>query len=224
MRVVYILPTSVGGLPHYVAELVNAISNYIDAIVIKPTKTAADNIFSERVEVINAFKPFTISFVSLAKGKISLTSIKNIISYNNIKIIKKINPDIIHFVDINPILEIFTRLHRLDLKPIITTFHDYIPKRKIILRRGKEIEADTPFLVEVVVNISNILNLLKPEIKKWGIIVHTKKVKEKLIRDGVPADRIFIIPHGAYTFFREYVRSLNEENNCILFFRKHCPS
>ena len=223
MKVVYVLPTSVGGIPHYVAELANAIANYTDVTVIKPIKTTADNIFSKKVEVINAFKPFTISYANLAKGKLSFASIKNIISYNNIKIIKEINPDIIHFAaDINPILELFTWLHKLDLKyRIVTTAHDYAPKNKVILQWRKELE---PFLIEIVNSIGNILNLLKPRINKCGIIVHTKKVKEKLIRDGVPADRIFIIPHGAYTFFREYVRSLNEENNCILFFRKHCPS
>lgn len=36
MRVVYILPTEVGGLPHYVAELTNAVFNYADITVIKP--------------------------------------------------------------------------------------------------------------------------------------------------------------------------------------------
>ena len=227
LKVVYILPTSVGGLPHYAAELANAVANYIDVIVIKPTKTTADNIFSERVKVINAFKPFTISFANLAKRNLSFVSIKNMISYNNIKIIKEINPDIIHFAaDINPILEIFTWLHKLDLKyHIVVTYHDYIPKRKNILRRGENFEVETSFLIETAYNIINILNLLKPEIKKSGIIVHTKKVKEKLIRSGVSADRIYIIPHGVYTCFRELnrVRSINEENNCILFFGNIVP-
>jgi len=235
LKVVYVLPTSVGGLPHYVAELANAIANYIeDVVVIKPTKTTADNIFSDRVKVINAFKPFSISFASLAKGKISLASIKNMISYNNIKIIKEINPDIIHFAaDANPILEIFTRLHRLDQNYCtIVTFHDYILERKVILRRGKELLVDTPFLIVIVNNINNILlNLLKPEMNKCGIIVHTKRVKEKLIRNGVPADRIHIIPHGAYTFFRKLncvqsIQSINKENSNIniLFFGNIVPA
>jgi len=231
LKVVYVLPTSVGGLPHYVAELANAIANYVDVTVIKPTKTTADNIFSERVKIINAFRPFTISFASLAKGKISFTSIKNMISYNSVKIIKKINPDIIHFAaDINPILEFFTWLHELDLKyPIVITFHDYPSKRKIILQRRKKLEVDTPFFTAIVnsinATINLLLNLLKFKIKKCGIIVHTKKVKEKLIRSGIPADKIYIIPHGAYTFFRKlnYVRPINEENNCILFFGNIIP-
>lgn len=232
MKVVYVLPTSVGGIPHYVAELANAVANYVDVVVIKPTKTTADNIFSDKVKTVNAFKQFTISFASLAKGEISFTNIKSIISYTNIKIIKEINPDIVHFAaGIPPILEIFTSLYRLDMEYCtIVTFHDYLPRESIILRRGKELQADTPFLIVIVLNINNILNLflnlLKLEIKKGGIIVHSKKTKEKLVKDGIPAEKIYIIPHGAYTFFREldHARSKKINNNCILFFRKHCPS
>ncbi|RLI84478.1 MAG: sugar transferase [Archaeoglobales archaeon] len=226
MKVVYILPTSVGGLPHYVAELANAVANYANVTVIKPIKTTADNIFSNNVKIVNAFKPFIISFASLAKGEISFTSIKNIISYNNINVIGKINPDIIHFAaDLPPILEIFTYLHKLDVKyRTVVTFHDYIPRRSIILRRGRELLADAPFLTVIAQNINNLLNLLKPEIKIDGIIVHSKKTKEKLIKSGV-SRRVYVIPHGVYTFFRElnHARSIKEENNCILFFGNICP-
>ena len=221
MKVIYILPTSVGGLPHYVAELANTIANYVDVIVIKPTKTTADNIFSDKVKIVNAFKPFTLSFISLAKGKISFTSLINTISYSNIKVIKKINPDIIHFAaGLPPILEIFTYLHKLDVKYCtVVTFHDYIPRGSIILRRGRELLADASFLTVIAQNINNLLNLLKPEIKIDGIIVHSKKTKEKLIKRGV-SRRVYVIPHGVYTFFKELnrARSIKEENNCILFF------
>ena len=35
MKVVYVLPISWGGIPHYTAELANAISKFVGVIVIK---------------------------------------------------------------------------------------------------------------------------------------------------------------------------------------------
>ena len=54
MKVVYVLLTSLGGIPHYTAELANAMANHAEVIVFKP-KDSNDQLFSEKVQLLNVF-------------------------------------------------------------------------------------------------------------------------------------------------------------------------
>jgi hypothetical protein len=56
MRVVYVLSTCGGGIPYCQAELANAVAKLAEVIVVKPEKTTGDNIFSEDIGIVNAFK------------------------------------------------------------------------------------------------------------------------------------------------------------------------
>ncbi|MCX7998461.1 MAG: glycosyltransferase family 4 protein [Leptospiraceae bacterium] len=221
MKIAYILLTGKGGLPHYTAELANAISKHAEVVVVKPKRTTADDVFSNRLDVVNAFEPMDLSFVDIyKKTAISFKTIKGILSFKNIKIVKEIKPDVIHFsAGLIPPIHIFIRLHKLDqLLPIITTFHD-VPPRKILMLPGRDFYSGS-FLNVIAVNVGNFLNLLMPKIKYSKIIVHTKNNKDRLIEQGFDHPRkIVIIPHGVYSFFRNYINNkIDEEKNCILFF------
>ena len=85
-------------MPHYVAELANEVSKYAEVTLIKPEITTADNLFHRNVEIINAFKELILSFVDFYDLKralkvFTLTNILKILSYRNIDVVKKINPD-----------------------------------------------------------------------------------------------------------------------------------
>ena len=100
-----------GGLPHYTAELANAVARYADVTVIKP-KDANDELFSEDIKVINAFKPLSFSREHEIKA-FCLENMKNFFSYRNIRMINELKPDIIHFPGIYPHTSFFTYSYKL---------------------------------------------------------------------------------------------------------------
>jgi len=209
MKVAYILPISWGGIPHYTAELTSAVSKYANVIVLKP-KDPNDELFSEDVKVINVFKPMHFS----RKQKISVFSSKNIInffSFRNIKLINEIKPDIIHFPELYPQSSIFTFLYRLHRKyPVVSTLHATF-KSPLELLSAKNL---------VYGVLASFTELTKYLVKSDAIIVHTKKDKDTLVRRGVDPNKIAVIPHGAYTFFKKYEtwKNVGSQKNCILFF------
>ena len=208
MRIIYILPISWGGIPHYAAELANAVSKYADVVVLKP-KDSNDELFSEYVKVINVFKPVHFS----RKQKISAFSPKNIISFfsfRNIKLIDDINPDIIHFPELYPQSSIFAFLYGLCKRyPVVATLHETFLSPIDLLFVGEG------FIYGMIAFVSELLkHLVKPD----AVIVHTKKDVEILTRKGLDPSKIAVIPHGAYAFFKKYAEEHVEEPNTILFF------
>lgn len=224
MRVIYVLGTSRGGLPHYTAELANAVSNYAEVTVIKPKKTTADDVFSDNVEVIDAFKPLALSFVDIYKMRaFSLDNLKNFLSYYNIELIEKIekiNPDILHFTCLPPqVYSLAWRLFKMKY-PIVETVHSTLSNSRFV---RVTIKAGIRNLL-LTLSLLPILTL-GPSIKvSQKIIVHAKENKRDLIDRGVPSEKIVVIPHGVYDFFKKnYKSKRREEKDCILFFGNIVP-
>lgn len=209
MKVVYVLPISWGGIPHYTAELANAISKYVDVIVIKPNDQN-DELFTENVEIINAFKPMYFS----VKYKIKAFTPRNLInffSFKNIKIIDSIRPDILHFPGgIYPQVAVFSLLHNIHRKyPIVNTVHGIFSPSAIF--RVKSL---------TFVILAGLADRISYLVKSDIIIVHTREDKDKLVRRGINPRNIVIIPHGTYTFFKKYCKKdkVPNDKNYILFF------
>ena len=230
MRVVYVLGTSRGGLPHYTAELANAVSNYADVIVIKPKKTTADDIFSDKVEVIDAFKPLDISFVDIYKMRaFSLNNLKNFLSYHNTELIEKINSDIIHFTCLPPQVYLLAWTLFKKKYPIVETIHSTLSISKSI-RVSIKTDIQTLALTLLVSSIRLLIErasiyTLSPSVKvSQRIIVHAKEDKKNLMDGGIPSEKIVVIPHGVYDFFKKnYKSKRREEKNCVLFFGNIVP-
>ena len=222
MKIAYVLLSSKGGIPHYVACLANAVSKYADVVLLKPDKTTADDIFSNRIEVVNAFKSMDLSYVDIYKRTfISLKTVEGLLSYKNLKMVEEVKPDLVHFPGgFIPPIQIFIRLHKLDEKyPVLVTLHNVLPKRFFMLPK-RDIPFE-PFLNVVVANIANFLDLLMPRVKCERVIVHTQGNRERLIERGLPPQKVVVIPHGVFNFFKNYGNNsddLKEEKNCVLFF------
>ena len=211
MKVVYILAVSWGGIPHYTAELANAVSKYADVVVLKP-KDHNDSLFSKDIEVMQVFKPLQFSRGNI-KRAYSLGNLRNMFSYVNVKIINKINTDVIHFPELYPYLNPFVCLYRLSNKcPIIYTSHAPLPLKtlKTYIRLWTLPET-------LVYSVSVVTKML---VKVNKIIVHTQEAKNILIRSGVNPEKIEVIPHGVYTLFKKYKQNNEKEaeENCILLF------
>jgi glycosyltransferase involved in cell wall biosynthesis len=189
MKVIYILTQNRGGLLHYTAQLANAVSKYAEVIIIGPQKFP-EHYFSNSIKTLNVLN------CPIKKNMI------NIISFKNIKIIKKINPDVIHLTIPHPITPLFVSLFKLGQKyPIVFTKHDPKPH---IDKYPQEVVADL---------LHNTL------ISYDKIIVHSGKHKEILIKRGFLEKKIAVIAHGDYSFFVDYGGNMiHAEKNCILFF------
>lgn len=208
MKVAYVLTVGWGGIPHYTAELANAVSKYADATVLKP-KDSNDELFSEDVEVINAFEPMPFSRGNEIKV-FSFRNLVNFFSFRNIKLINKIKPDIVHFSGLYPQTSLFTFLYKIYKKyPTINTFHG-------LHRRPLDQLGTDKNLLGILVSIADFMKYL---VKLDAGIVHTRKDKDVLLKSSLNVKSIAVIPHGAYTFLKRYGETETEsEGNCILFF------
>ena len=220
MKVVYVLGTGSGGIPHYTAELANAISRYAKVFVIKPNKTTADEFFSKDVKVINAFKPLNLTFKDMysmfrATKMFSPINLLKFLSYRHLsKVIHEIDPDIVHFIDLYPPVHIFAL--KIKEYPIVVTFHGVSPG--IIKINTSNLNL---FLISSITSVWNLLSSLLFRMKIDKAIVHTKIHKEFLIRRGISEEKIVVIPHGVYNIFKYYKErnnESNEEKSTILFF------
>lgn len=210
MRVVYILPISWGGVLQYTAELANAVSKYADVVVLKPNDSN-NKLFSEDVELINAFEPLYFSREKTVEA-FSLKNIKSLLSFRKIRIVKdKINPDIIHLPGIYPQSSIFIYLHKLYKRyPTVCTLHG-VHESSVFspTRSGGFIMAMIDFINDFTAK------LIKPN----KIIVHTNENRNLLIKKDVSSEKIVVIPHGVLSIFGKYCGNETEDKeNCILSF------
>jgi glycosyltransferase involved in cell wall biosynthesis len=209
MRVLYILSASWGGIPHYTAELANAVSKYANVLVFKP-EDYNDQLFSESVTTVKAFKPMRFSRERLTSA-FSLDNLKSFFSYKNIRLVDVIKPDIVHFTELYSWSSIFSFLYRICGRyPVVSTLHATFRSPLHLLNTRN-------FLYGLLAGITEFTKYL---VNSDAIIVHTMEDKKTLIRRGVNSEKIFVIPHGAYELFRNmHVNESGEnEENCILFF------
>ena len=204
IRVLYILPYDWGGMPHYTAELANAVAKNAQVIVIG-SKNIKKDYFSKNVKIIRLFKPLDFSTNNLYKF-FYLKNLLGLYSYRKLDIINTLNPDIIHITTpLIPPLTLFLYLYRLDKKyPIIYTKHGIFSGSGLKLM----------ILEELLVNtFERLIDLRR-------IIVHTENDKKILVNiKKIPERQIAVIPHGAYSLFKPSERTIIEpEKNMILFF------
>ena len=204
MKIVYILPYDLVGMPHYTAELANAVSKYADVTVIG-SKGINNEYFAKNIKVIRLFDIINFSANNLIKSA-SLKNIHAFISFRGINIIDQLKPDIIHFTTpLIPPLPVFTCFYGLDRKyPIVYTKHG--------------IFSGSGFKMRVIEE--TILNSIENIIRFKKIIVHTRTDRDDLLKiKKIPEDDIVVISHGAYSFFKRYKKPGDlQEKNSILFF------
>jgi len=210
VRILYILPVNWGGIPHYTAELANAMANYAEVVVLKP-KGSNDQLFSNHVKVINVFEPLSLT-KGHEKNAISISNLKNFLSYSKVNVADSIKPDIIHFPGTYVHAAFFSSLYRLNKNfPIVQTKHSVAdPYLQSTSSKG--------FFRTLLWNLNDSAKYLpQPD----AYIVHTKENRQSLINEGISSDKISIVPHGSYTFFKKYQKSSSDcdnSKNILLYF------
>lgn len=190
LRVAYILATDRGGMLHYLSQLANAMTRYAHVTVIGP-KEFSYKYFSRKIDIKNVLD----SPIEWRPHRC--------LSFINIgKATREVNPDVIHLTMAHhPLIALSIHLLGIDRKyPIVYTNHD--PRPHI-----------DNLIWEVVGSL-----LYRHVVRVDKIIVHGKILKAMLIRDGVPEEKIAVIPHGDYSFFTNFMKNVSTERNCILFF------
>lgn len=208
MHVLYLIGTGEGGLPHYAAELANAVAEFHEVTVMKPERTDADGLFADGVEVLEPFVSIGISMSKLYKREVDpLAFLRGVWSYNNLRLVEEVDADLVHeATGLFPHVKFFARYHGIDAAfPTVVTRHE-VPMTRFPLSRP-------PVVLE------EMLDVLIPDLRADGVVVHTEKQREALQRRGVDRDAIEVIPHGAYSVFgtHEVVDRESEDNNLLFF-------
>jgi len=124
---------------------------------------------------------------------------KNILSeYRKIvETIQLFDPDIIHITSGHILLLPLMRKFRH--KPIVITLHDVIPHT-----------GENTWLHRLI-----IAGQIR---SSTHIFVHGSLQKGELIKGGISENKISVIPHGDYSFFRDYQLDAISEEDSVLFF------
>ncbi|WP_435361555.1 glycosyltransferase family 4 protein [Haloarchaeobius sp. DFWS5] len=208
MHVLYILGQDAGGLPHYTAELANAVAEHAEVTVFKPIETTADDVFSSDIDVREPFEPLGISMPKIYRREVDpRVAARGIFSYRNLRQIRDLDVDVVHdTTDLFPQVKLFLKWSGIDDRfPVVITRHEVEQKRFSFTR--------PPHLVE------EVFDYLIPDVTLQKTIVHTKNQKQALVERGVSPAAVAVIPHGAYTLFGDYDDlERDPEPNTLLFF------
>lgn len=203
LKIAYILPYDWGGMPHYTAEIANAVAENADVTVIG-SKGIPVEYFSENVTIIKLFDKMDFSMNHLRK-LISLQSLRAIFSFSRIKDINNLKPDVIHIATpLLPPLAFYLFRYRLDRKyPIVYTKHG--------------IRSNSGFFKKLFEEYT--LNFFEKFVSFKKIIVHTQVDKKELLAArNLDGKNVVVIPHGTYNFFTQYMKEIPAEEDTILFF------
>lgn len=213
MKIAYVLSQNKGGLPHYAAELANAVSHHADVAVFKPEETTADDVFSADIETVDVFKSMNISIPDMYTLNFDVTNnLQGLFSYRNIKRVREFDPDIIHDpTDFFPQVKFFTKLYSLDTHyPFVVTYHEVPPP---VTSLSNPLGAAEEFL-----------NVTIPDADLDYTIVHSDQQRTAFARRRRRSDGIAVIPHGVYDFFTEHdYRQHPERAQTLLFFGNIFP-
>lgn len=215
MHVLYIVGQNKGGLPHYAAELANAVAESEQVTVLKPSTTTADDVFSNKVTVKSIFKPMNLSWYDLfSMNFYPVENARGLLSYRNLSIINDIDPDIVHDpTDLFPQVKFFLWRNRISKShPLVVTTHE-------VSARGEH-GGDS------LISAATVIDFIESSIPgptREKTIVHTDHQKDWLSKRGIPPEDIEIIPHGTYEMFKDYSQEASEEENTLLFFGQIIP-
>jgi glycosyltransferase involved in cell wall biosynthesis len=175
---------------HYVSQLANNLLKNNDISLIAPECLENSSYFKKGIRIFYVPIP--------PKNRLSLGWFK----INSItRVVREIQPDIIHITALHPILALVLPILRK--YPIIITLHDIKPHPGDAIFLYSQFES---LATHAIIRIAN------------KIIVHGKKLKEELIEKGICKEKIEVISHGDYSFFLKYAKENVNEENKILFF------
>jgi len=119
-----------------------------------------------------------------------------------IRIIRNFKPDVIHTQDLGDFRHLFALLAVHKRIGLINTVHD------AVIHPGYNLKSLRYWIMNIIRRMADMQ------------IVHGKNIKEKLIEQGFKSEKIAIVQHGSYTFYRRWASNVAEEPSTVLMFGK----
>ena len=175
---------------HFQAELANSLARIAPttAICSSAAPAAYFSVDVQRMQIDTGAGPLS-----------SLGRAVNPISWLRIaRSLRSSRADLVHFVgahEWNPMVALLCRLLR---RPVVYTAHDPVPHPQ----------------APIALRLSNAIM----ERMADAIVVLTRHGREQLLTIGIPGRKIYLIPHGVYSFFTRGRRVQASTEKLILFF------
>lgn len=213
MHVAYVLGQDSGGLPHYTAELANAVAEHATVTVLKPASTTADGLFDDDVELLEVFSPLELSTTRIYRGEVSPRRVlAGLRSYDAVEAIRRLDPDVVHDpTDLFPQVKYYLWRHGVDADwPVVVTRH--------------EVEEDRFSLARPTHLAEELVLAAIPDLEVSRTVVHTESQRRALLERGVDPGSVSVVPHGAYTVFGDGDDvDADPEDGRLLFFGNVVP-
>lgn len=186
----------------YTPSLANAlVKKDYDVNILLAKRVYNPNYYDPNVKIILIDSPSSYRAMLLK-------TVNPLTFYNILRIIDEVNPDIVH--ETNEFLWNLILFPLLKRYPLIVTVHE--PVFRDAHKKDNVIET-TYFRLEF---------FLRKISRRFGhidaFITHGKKTKESLIRHNLPSDKIWCMPHGAFSDFTNWNKDSVKEEKAVLFF------
>jgi alpha-maltose-1-phosphate synthase len=196
MKILLIQLIGRGGAQLYTSQLASALSKTDEVVVILGDylfeRSHYDDTSASRFYFVKTSPSYFFMFFKLM----------NPMTYLNLnRIIQKEKPEVIHVVFEDLILS-FLLLFLRNRYRIVITEHD------------PQLHDGEPLLIRTSFYLSRILSRNLSD----AIIVHGQNLKIYLKGKKIPEKKIFVIPHGDFSYYKKYSTAKKEEKNTILFF------
>ena len=185
-----------GGMRLYTSQLANALSKTDNEVVV----LLGSYLFDECYYTDHRIKTICVDTLP-SYSTMTLKMVNPSTYYHLFKIINKEKPDVIHIVLEDIILGIISNFLK-KMYPIVVTEHN--PS----FLHGEDIYRKLHH------GFTKLLFTRRLD----AIIVHGKAMKKKLVNKNVTADKIYIIPHGDYSFYAKWKKEEVKESKSVLFF------
>ncbi len=195
MKILFIQIENTGGIHLYTARLANALSKTQDVHFLLGKRLMNENYYSSNIKFHYINSPQSYF-------KMFLLTLNPYTYIKIIKIIIDLNPDIIHVA--LPFLWVALVLPFLRKYPIVVTEHD------------PTLHFGTLTIVKLYMSVSIWLTRKFTD----AVIVHGKRMKDIVVQAGVDEKKVWIVPHGEFSFYRRWESPKVKENKSILFFGK----
>lgn len=185
MKIVIITGDPRAGLAHYTSQLALALSADHTVTVLTP-RGPIEEYLKGHVEYQILDHPRRMLSPKLFKF------------YQVAKLVKRIDPDVVHIQSVPPWVGL--ALPFLRRYPVVITVHD------------PEIHPGAHGYY--ILRVANWYMVRRAD----RLIVHGEFLKGILVRQGLAKNKIEVIPHGDYSFFRRWQKAGVARENAILFF------
>jgi alpha-maltose-1-phosphate synthase len=193
MRIMLVQFESTGGVQLYTANLANQLLKNHEVHFLIGNRLINDRYYDRNIHFHSISSP-------LSYARMFLLSLNPLTYFRILKIIRQVHPDVIHIA--TPFLWIALVLLFLKNYPVVVTEHD--PS----LHSGTSLIVKS-YIAPSIWLIRKVAN---------AIIVLGSKMKQIVVDAGVPEKKVWIVPHGEFSFYRRWMNRDVQEGKSVLYF------